>query len=115
TLAALMARHRDELVRYHSGAYAERYASILAPVAAHELALNQATGAAGHAADADPAHTPGALPFSRAAATSLFKLMAIKDEYEVARASTWRRRAWHVAARWTAWPNRRARSRWGPG
>jgi indolepyruvate ferredoxin oxidoreductase len=101
-LAALMARHRAELAAYHSAAYAERYAAILAPVLQREQALAgsglaaSATGSTAGAASTDSADS--ALPLSRAAARSLFKLMAIKDEYEVARLYTNGRFAQQLAA-----------------
>ncbi len=71
-LAALMQRHQAELQAYQNRAYADRYARALQPLVAAERAL---------AVDAS-------LPLSRTAAQSLFRLMAIKDEYEVARLYT---------------------------
>jgi indolepyruvate ferredoxin oxidoreductase len=69
TLDAIIARGRDHLTGYQDAAYARRYADFVARVREREQALQ-----------ADPA-----LPFTRAVAQSLLKLMAYKDEYEVAR------------------------------
>ena len=57
-----------ELAAYQNAAYAKRYREALAPLAAAEQRIS------GHAG-----------PVTEAAARSLFRLMAIKDEYEVAR------------------------------
>ena len=63
-------RHRRNLLAAWGGeAWARRYEARVAAVRAAEAALN-----------ADPR-----LPFTRAVATSLAKLMSYKDEYEVAR------------------------------
>jgi len=62
SLAGLIERRAQILSEYQDPGYAQRYRQVLAPV----LAL-------------------GDEGLSRAAAQSLFKLMAIKDEYEVAR------------------------------
>jgi indolepyruvate ferredoxin oxidoreductase len=59
----------DFLTQYQNAAYAEQYSSFVATVRAAESALG--------AGDA--------LPLSEAVARYLFKLMAYKDEYEVAR------------------------------
>lgn len=67
-LDALIKMRADALVSYQSTAYAERYRSIVGEVLEAE---EQALGA------------PGRL--SRAAAEGLFRVMAYKDEYEVAR------------------------------
>jgi len=72
TLDALLARGVAHLTGYQDAAYAQRYAAFVARVRSHEVAL---------AADA-------ALPFTRTVARSLLKLMAYKDEYEVARLYT---------------------------
>jgi indolepyruvate ferredoxin oxidoreductase len=72
TLDALVARGVAHLTAYQDAAYARRYADFVAAVRAREEALA-----------ADPA-----LPFTRAVARSLLKLMAYKDEYEVARLYT---------------------------
>jgi indolepyruvate ferredoxin oxidoreductase len=69
---ALLARGIADLAAYQNEAYAERYASVVRRVMAHEQALG---------ADAS-------LPLSCAVARSLHRLMAIKDEYEVARLYT---------------------------
>jgi hypothetical protein len=107
----------QHLTGYQDRAYARRFADFVARVRVREASLG-----------ADPS-----LPFTRAVARSLLKLMAYKDEYEVARlytdgeflrtlrqqfegdhgswSSTWRRRS--SAARRTA--RRRARSAWAAG
>jgi len=71
-LDALIARGVQHLSGYQNAAYAQRYADFVQTVRQREQALN-----------ADPA-----LPFTRAVAQSLLKLMAYKDEYEVARLYT---------------------------
>ncbi|HWI81401.1 indolepyruvate ferredoxin oxidoreductase family protein [Ramlibacter sp.] len=72
TLDALIVRAVDHLTAYQSAAYADRFTEFVATVRRHEQALA-----------ADPA-----LPFTSAVARSLLKLMAFKDEYEVARLYT---------------------------
>jgi indolepyruvate ferredoxin oxidoreductase len=72
TVETLLARGIEHLSGYQDAAYARRYAERVRRVQAHEAAL---------AADAS-------LPFTRAVARSLLKLMAYKDEYEVARLFT---------------------------
>jgi indolepyruvate ferredoxin oxidoreductase len=67
-LPALIAARAAALVAYQSAAYAERYRSIVREVEARETAVFGA---------------PGKL--TRAAAEGLFRVMAYKDEYEVAR------------------------------
>ena len=67
---ALVADRRARLVAYQDEAYAMRYAAFVEKVAAAERAL-------GAAADG--------LPLASAVARGLHKLMAYKDEYEVAR------------------------------
>jgi indolepyruvate ferredoxin oxidoreductase len=71
-LDALVARGVAHLAAYQDAAYARRYADFVDEVRTREQALA-----------ADPA-----LPFTRAVAQSLLKLMAYKDEYEVARLYT---------------------------
>ena len=68
----LLARGIADLTAYQNAAYAERYAATVRTVMATEQAL---------AADAS-------LPLTRTVARALHKLMAIKDEYEVARLYT---------------------------
>ncbi len=70
-LAEIVARRRDFLADYQDAAYAETYAAF---VARAEAAETECTGRAG--------------PLSEAVARNLFKLMAYKDEYEVARLYT---------------------------
>ena len=99
------------LTDYQDAAYAARYRSLVEKVKA-----------------AEAARTPGKTGLAEAVARYLFKLMAYKDEYEVARLYTdgsscagrrrrsmaticassfiWRRRFWHAA---TAPPDCRAR------
>jgi indolepyruvate ferredoxin oxidoreductase len=60
-----------ELIAYQNEAYARRYAEAIKRVVAAEKAA-----------------TPGFTAFSEAAARNLYKLMAYKDEYEVARLHT---------------------------
>jgi indolepyruvate ferredoxin oxidoreductase len=62
----LIARRAAELVAYQNQAYADRYARRVAAVRAAEAPL-------------------GSEALTRAVAINLFKLMAMKDEYEVAR------------------------------
>ncbi len=72
TVESLIARGVDHLTGYQDAAYAQRYAERVRRVQAAEAALG---------GDAS-------LPFTRAVARSLLKLMAYKDEYEVARLYT---------------------------
>lgn len=69
----LIARRAADLVAYQNQAYADRYAAKVAKVRAAEVAA----GGEGKG-----------LPLTRAAAVNLYKLMAYKDEYEVARLYT---------------------------
>jgi indolepyruvate ferredoxin oxidoreductase len=64
-------RRRDYLTAYQDAAYAERYLALVKRVRQHE----QRVGA-------------GATPLSEAVAHNYFKLLAYKDEYEVARLFT---------------------------
>ena len=68
TLDEAIARRRDELVKYQDEAYAARYVERVARVRA-----------------AEQARVPGSTALTEAVARYLFKLMAYKDEYEVAR------------------------------
>jgi len=72
-LDELIARRTAELTAYQNAAYAARYADKVARVRAAEIAIS------GEGGD---------LPLTRAAAVNLYKLMAYKDEYEVARLYT---------------------------
>jgi indolepyruvate ferredoxin oxidoreductase len=72
-LDELIAKRTADLVAYQDQAYADRYAAKVAKVRAAELAA----GGEGKG-----------LPLTRAAAVNLYKLMAYKDEYEVARLYT---------------------------
>ncbi len=71
TLDELIARRTEFLTAYQNAAYAQRYASFVAKVRA-----------------AEQAKLPGAEKLAMAVANNLFKLMAYKDEYEVARLYT---------------------------
>ncbi|NML17689.1 indolepyruvate ferredoxin oxidoreductase family protein [Azohydromonas caseinilytica] len=71
-LEALRARGVELLTAYQNAAYARRYAALVDAAAAREREI-----------DAD-----ASLPFARAVARGLLKLMAYKDEYEVARLYT---------------------------
>jgi indolepyruvate ferredoxin oxidoreductase len=71
TLADIVARRAEFLRRYQSARYAKRYRSAIAAIEA-----------------AQQARAPGRAGLAEAAAQNLFKLMAYKDEYEVARLYT---------------------------
>jgi indolepyruvate ferredoxin oxidoreductase len=71
SLAEIVSRRAVFLAEYQDTAYAERYRARVARIASAE---NRAE--------------PGATGVAEAAAHALFKLMAIKDEYEVARLYT---------------------------
>jgi len=68
TLDAVVARRVKFLTEYQNAAYAERYRARLARIRA-----------------AENASVPGSEALAEAVARALFKLMAYKDEYEVAR------------------------------
>jgi indolepyruvate ferredoxin oxidoreductase len=70
TLEEMVAFRREQLTAYQNAAYAARYVELVASVERKEREV---------AGDASK------LPITRAVARSLFKLMAYKDEYEVAR------------------------------
>jgi indolepyruvate ferredoxin oxidoreductase len=72
SLDAIIQRGTAHLTAYQNADYAKRYANFVNQVRLREMQLG---------ADA-------ALPFTRAVAQSLLKLMAYKDEYEVARLYT---------------------------
>jgi indolepyruvate ferredoxin oxidoreductase len=72
TLDALVARGSAHLTGYQDAAYAQRYAMAVEKVRKREAMLA----------------TDPTLPFTRTFAQSLLKLMATKDEYEVARLYT---------------------------
>lgn len=65
---ALITQRRNELTAYQNKAYSQRYAAALAPIIEAEQRIALEAG-----------------ELTRAAADCLFKLMAYKDEYEVAR------------------------------
>jgi indolepyruvate ferredoxin oxidoreductase len=68
TLDEKIAFNAEELVRYQDVAYAERYLDLVGKIKA-----------------ADTTHGPGPMRLTRTVADLLYKLMAYKDEYEVAR------------------------------
>ena len=71
TLDQLIARRVEFLTRYQNAAYAARYAGRIARLR-----------------EAEAARAPGSTAVTEAAARGLFKVMAYKDEYEVARLYT---------------------------
>jgi indolepyruvate ferredoxin oxidoreductase len=70
----LIVRRTAELTAYQNAAYADRYARRVAQVRAAEAGAQGQQGVGEH--------------LTRAVATNLYKLMAYKDEYEVARLYT---------------------------
>lgn len=68
TLTEMIERRQADLVAYQDAAYAARYRAMIDGLAEREQAV-----------------APGSTALTRAAARYLFKLMAYKDEYEVAR------------------------------
>ncbi|MBL8325700.1 MAG: indolepyruvate ferredoxin oxidoreductase family protein [Rubrivivax sp.] len=78
TLEALIERHAAFLTDYQDAAWAGRYRRAVAAAREAEAGIVRG-GAGGEVA---------AMPFTRAVAMSLAKLMAYKDEYEVARLYT---------------------------
>jgi indolepyruvate ferredoxin oxidoreductase len=89
TLDELIARSRRFLAAYQSERYAERYLRLVASVRAREQAVG------GTASD---------LPLTRAVAEQVRKLMAYKDEYEVARLYTDGEFARHLAEQFEGSP-----------
>jgi indolepyruvate ferredoxin oxidoreductase len=71
TQEEIVARRANFLAAYQNAAYAARYQTLIARVA-----------------DAERKRTPGLTGLAQSAARNLFKLMAYKDEYEVARLYT---------------------------
>ncbi|MBR2686330.1 MAG: indolepyruvate ferredoxin oxidoreductase family protein [Aquamicrobium sp.] len=71
TLDEIIARRAAFLAAYQNAAYGKRYSDRIAAFRAHEDRM-----------------VPGSTVVTEAAARNLFKLMAIKDEYEVARLYT---------------------------
>jgi indolepyruvate ferredoxin oxidoreductase len=76
----MVAKRVDYLTGYQNAAYAAGYAGFVETVrrAEERIAIPDAT----------PNPKPSALPLTQAVARYLFKLMAYKDEYEVARLHT---------------------------
>ncbi|RYF17356.1 MAG: indolepyruvate ferredoxin oxidoreductase family protein [Comamonadaceae bacterium] len=77
SLETIVARGVAHLTGYQNAAYARRYAEFVSMVRDRETSVTAAQAGA-----------QGVLPFTRAVAQSLLKLMAYKDEYEVARLYT---------------------------
>jgi indolepyruvate ferredoxin oxidoreductase len=87
-LAALVQHRAAFLTQYQNARYAQRYTALVDKVRAAEQALQalQARAPASGPADGNTnTNTPAPLPLTMAVARYLFKLMAYKDEYEVAR------------------------------
>jgi indolepyruvate ferredoxin oxidoreductase len=80
SLDEMVAKRVEFLTGYQNAAYAAEYAGFVEQVRSAEQRL-PSTAAAGSA-------KPGDLPLTQAVARYLFKLMAYKDEYEVARLQT---------------------------
>jgi indolepyruvate ferredoxin oxidoreductase len=70
SLEEMVAFRREQLVWYQNAAYAEQYVRLVGAIEARERAL---------------AGSASKLPVTRAVARNLYKVMAYKDEYEVAR------------------------------
>ncbi len=79
SVEALIERYCQHLSAYQNAAYAARYRQVIAPLQARERALF------GSEVQGGDEHAQGDLALTRLAATYLAKLMAYKDEYEVAR------------------------------
>ena len=82
-LVAAVTRYSEELVRYQSKRLAARYLDTVARVAQADTAATALASSSADSAAGELTTTPGEL--TTAAAAGLFKLMAYKDEYEVAR------------------------------
>ena len=86
TLEEIISVREDFLAVYHNRSYAKRFRERIDAIAARESALTKA---------------PGAL--TETAARQLFKLMAIKDEFEVARLYTAPEFARQLAGEFDSW------------
>ena len=84
TIEALVARCQADLTAYQNARYAQRYGDFFATVRKAEQAV-----------------LPGAERLARAVATQLYRLMAYKDEYEVARLHSLPDWQVHLATRFT--------------
>jgi indolepyruvate ferredoxin oxidoreductase len=79
-------RHAAELMAYQNDRLAARYLDLVGATARAEAGLPAATGPAGPSAQAGPATPPTqAGELTGAVTEAFFKLLAYKDEYEVAR------------------------------
>jgi indolepyruvate ferredoxin oxidoreductase len=83
-LEDLIAKRVAFLTAYQNAAYADKYLGFVNAVRAKEQALSAATSAGMFPASSLDAAAQR-LPLTEAVARNLFKLMAYKDEYEVAR------------------------------
>ncbi len=81
TLDEAIARRVDFLTDYQDAGYAKRYRALVDSV-------RTAEAAGGRVGSGRPGNDPAALPLTDAVARYYFKLMAYKDEYEVARLYT---------------------------
>ncbi len=86
TLDEIIERRAAFLAAYQNAAYAQRYRDRVAKIRA-----------------AEEKASPGATPVTEAVARNLFKLMAIKDEYEVARLYTDGAFAKQLAGQFQSW------------
>jgi indolepyruvate ferredoxin oxidoreductase len=86
TLEQLVARRVEFLTQYQNAAYAQTYVAFVEQVREAESAVGGSAAAGG--SGAARAALAADLPLTQAVARYLFKLMAYKDEYEVARLHT---------------------------
>ena len=84
TLEEMIERRRDYLTAYQDAAYAGRYVALVEEVRQRELDVRQGTHRAG-AGSALRQDFPDRTPLAEAVARNYFKLLACKDEFEVAR------------------------------
>ncbi len=86
TVDAILARGREHLTAYQNAGYAQRFTEFVGMVRAREAGLGLRQDQAERGAQAQAERHD--LPFTRTVAQALLKLMAYKDEYEVARLYT---------------------------